>query len=94
MGTNTDDSCSLFWGGVVGALGGAYFQYRANRPKIRAEAEKTLGDGWEKFASTQSKRMDALEKRYDVIKEKRSYWIPGSWHLRLSYTDDISSSNP
>jgi hypothetical protein len=23
-----------------------------------------------------------------------SYWIPGSWNVRLSYTDDISSSNP
>jgi hypothetical protein len=24
----------------------------------------------------------------------RSYWIPGSWHVRMSYTDDISVPNP
>jgi hypothetical protein len=24
----------------------------------------------------------------------RSYWIPGSWNLRMSYTDDIPFSNP
>jgi hypothetical protein len=26
--------------------------------------------------------------------EKRSYWIPGSWHLRVVYTDDISCRDP
>jgi hypothetical protein len=25
---------------------------------------------------------------------ERSYWIPGSWHLRMSYTDDVSVLNP
>ena len=24
----------------------------------------------------------------------RSYWIPGSWNVRMSYTDDISVPNP
>jgi hypothetical protein len=24
----------------------------------------------------------------------RSYWIPGSWHLRMVYTDDISCRDP
>jgi len=24
----------------------------------------------------------------------RSYWIPGSWNMRMSYTDDISVPNP
>src|SRR5260370_42376922 len=24
----------------------------------------------------------------------RSYWIPGSWNLRMSYTDEIPCSNP
>jgi hypothetical protein len=24
----------------------------------------------------------------------RSYWIPGSWNLRMSYTDAILFSNP
>src|SRR5262249_49100028 len=24
----------------------------------------------------------------------RSYWIPGSWNVRMSYTDDISVLNP
>jgi transposase-like protein len=24
----------------------------------------------------------------------RSYWIPGSWNLRMSYTDEIPFSNP
>jgi hypothetical protein len=26
--------------------------------------------------------------------EYRSYWIPGSWHVRMSYTEDISGPNP
>ena len=26
--------------------------------------------------------------------EKRSYRIPGSWHVRMSYTEDISVPNP
>jgi hypothetical protein len=25
---------------------------------------------------------------------QRSYWIPGSWNLRMSYTDDIPFPNP
>jgi len=25
---------------------------------------------------------------------QRSYWIPGSWNLRMSYTDEIPCSNP
>jgi hypothetical protein len=24
----------------------------------------------------------------------RSYWIPGSWHVRMSYTDAIPGPNP
>jgi hypothetical protein len=24
----------------------------------------------------------------------RSYWIPGSWNVRMSYTEDISVPNP
>jgi hypothetical protein len=31
--------------------------------------------------------------RPDVTLPARSYWIPGSWDLRLSYTDDIPFSN-
>jgi hypothetical protein len=30
---------------------------------------------------------------FDPI-SRRSYWIPGSWNLRMSYTDVISASNP
>jgi hypothetical protein len=25
---------------------------------------------------------------------QRSYWIPGSWNLKMSYTNDISVPNP
>jgi hypothetical protein len=33
--------------------------------------------------------------RYEgTINQFRSYWIPGSWHVRMSYTDDISVPNP
>jgi hypothetical protein len=26
--------------------------------------------------------------------DNRSYWIPGSWDLRIVYTDDISCHDP
>jgi hypothetical protein len=29
-----------------------------------------------------------------VHKELRSYWIPGSWNLRMVYTDAISFYDP
>jgi hypothetical protein len=32
--------------------------------------------------------------RFPVPLEKRSYWIPGSWHVRMSYTDAILCPNP
>src|SRR4029434_5873805 len=28
------------------------------------------------------------------IFQRRSYWIPGSWHLRVVYTDDLSGRDP
>ena len=30
---------------------------------------------------------------FNGLKKVRSYWIPGSWNVRMSYTDDISVSN-
>jgi hypothetical protein len=35
--------------------------------------------------------MDGFER---VAFAGRSYWIPGSWNVRMSYTDDISVPNP
>ena len=34
------------------------------------------------------------EMRFIDTKDFRSYWIPGSWNVRMSYTDDISVPNP
>src|SRR5262249_9797737 len=45
---------------------------------------------------------DALLKEYEgkeefervYLFERRSYWIPGSWNLRMVYTDDILFPDP
>src|SRR5262245_35321131 len=31
---------------------------------------------------------------FPALFERRSYRIPGSWYVRMSYTDDISVPNP
>ena len=36
--------------------------------------------------------MDCLYSQADIA--TRSYWIPGSWHLRMVYTDDILCHDP
>jgi len=41
-----------------------------------------------RFAQRLLREMDSL-----WVFLVRSYWIPGSWDLRLSYTDDIPFSN-
>ena len=39
-----------------------------------------------------------MPERWSILpegaNEQRSYWIPGSWNLRMVYTDDILFPDP
>ena len=38
--------------------------------------------------------MSAVMEPGEVTKVGRSYWIPGSWNVRMMYTDDLSCRDP
>ena len=45
-------------------------------------------------ASVLTLGQESREMLGEIAKVQRSYWIPGSWNVRMSYTDDISVPNP
>src|SRR5262249_46900421 len=37
-------------------------------------------------------KYNPIERCWGIL--ERSYWIPGSWHVRMMYTDDLSCCDP